>query len=322
MFCRYRQKKIKSFIAGLLTLAAALGLLLFSSCHTIPEIRNAAVFASRLPPDAGLYFSVTVPQNRELLSRIFEAAMPEIDAFDQVLVRTKAVYASVGTGFSASETKTGKTQLDMVAVGRYPANLIRTLLSSDPEWEEEIITVEGDLYPVLKHRGRSLSLVSSGSNVIYISSGDVSLLLLRELYQQNTEFPEAIAQKFLQEDLFLYAPEPGREALGEISEGKIRLPVRNITVSLNSETEELYRLSGTVLVEEEKDTRILTVLLRGILASLLMQEKIMTLDEIKTVLRITSDGAAVFVNGLVFTREDIAALAAKIFSSIVVPGGE
>lgn len=293
-----------------------------SSCQSLPEIRNAAVFASRLSPNASLYFSVTVPRNRELLSRIFTAAMPEIDAFDQVLERTQAVYASVGSGLTASEGPAGKSQLDMVAVGRYPANLIRMILSSDPEWQEEIIIIDDKQYPVLKHRKRALSLILSSENVLYISSGDVSLLLLRELYQEKTEFSEAIEQKFLKEDLFLYAPEPGREAIGEVSQGKIRLPVRNITVSLNSEQRNLYRLSAAVVVEEEKDTRILTVLLRGILASLLMQEKIMTLDEIKSVLTITSDAAAVFVDGLVFSEEELAAVAAKIFSAFVIPGGE
>jgi hypothetical protein len=196
------------------------------------------------------------------------------------------------------------------------------ILSSDPEWQEEIIIIDDKQYPVLKHRKRALSLILSSENVLYISSGDVSLLLLRELYQEKTEFSEAIEQKFLKEDLFLYAPEPGREAIGEVSQGKIRLPVRNITVSLNSEQRNLYRLSAAVVVEEEKDTRILTVLLRGILASLLMQEKIMTLDEIKSVLTITSDAAAVFVDGLVFSEEELAAVAAKIFSAFVIPGGE
>ena len=108
--------------------AAAAALLSLAGCATAP-VRPAAQWLGVLPDSATLYVSLDVQRSADVLRSALEQAGPDLREVEPLLERTDRLYAAVETVEGSSP------RVSMVALGSYPAGLIRSRLCGSRSWK-------------------------------------------------------------------------------------------------------------------------------------------------------------------------------------------
>jgi hypothetical protein len=282
---------VKARPAYLAAAAAAVALLLITGCATAP-VRPAAEWLGVLPDAATLYVSLDVERSADVLRSAFEQAGPSASEVEPLLERTDRVYAAVETAEGAA------ARISMVALGSYPAGLIRSRLCGSRSWDT-VKSPAGTYYVSTK---TGLQVGVPGRYAVLVSSGSMETLIARFKAPIAPAIPPDAAEGMDTADLALYLPElPG--ILPGVS-GGVSLPIREVWLEARRAGDR-YEVTGTCNTASERDARSLVLLVRlGLVAWMRTQDLADVSGRLATV-AVTAEGSQVTLAGLSFTKEEI-----------------
>ncbi len=273
-------------------LAAATGaMLLIAGCATAP-VRPSAQWLGVLPDSATLYVSLDVQRSADVLRSAFEQAGPDLRDVEPLLERTDRLYAAV------EMAEGSPSRISVVALGSYPAGLIRSRLCGSRSWKT-VKSPAGKYYVSSK---AGLQVGVPGGYAVLASTGSIETLLARFAAPIAPAMPPEAAEGMDQADLSLYLPElPG--GLGGVP-GGAALPIREVWLEARREGER-YEVTGTCNSASERDARSLVLLLKlGLVAWMRTQGLADVSGRLKNV-TVAADGLQVKITGLSFGQDEI-----------------
>jgi hypothetical protein len=192
-------------------------LLLVAGCATAP-VRPASQWLGALPGDAMLYLSLDVGRSADVLRAALERAGPETREVGPMLERTDRLYAAVEKAASSSPAR-----LSLLALGSYPAGLIRSRLCGSRSWNT-VKSTAGTYYVSTK---AGLQVGVPKGYAVLVSTGAIETLLARFAAPVAPPLPAEVAEDMERADLVLYLPElPG--GLPGTPGGAVSLPIREV----------------------------------------------------------------------------------------------
>lgn len=267
--------------------AAALAV---AGCVTAP-VRPAAEWLGVLPDGAGLYLSLGVARSTDVLQAALERAGPDLREVGPLLERTDRLYGAVEGLGEASP------RVSLVALGSYPAGLIRSRLCCSRSWK----TVASGVgrYYVSAKAGVQVG-VPAGFAVL-VSTGSLETLLARFGAPKMPPMPPEAAEGMETADLSLYLPElPG----GLAGSSGAPLPVREVWVEARR-TADRYEVTGTFNASSDRDARSLVLLLRLALVAWMRTQGLSDVSGKLKDVTVAADGSRVKVAGLWFGKDEI-----------------
>jgi hypothetical protein len=272
--------------------AAAVGaLLLIAGCATAP-MRPAVQWLGALPDTAMLFASLDVQRSADVLQAALEGAGPDLKDVASMLERTERLYAAVETADGSPAV------LSMIALGTYPAGLIRSRLCCSSSWKT-VKSPAGTYYVSTKN---GLQVGVPGGYAVLVSTGSMETVLARFAAPIAPPMPPEAADSMDQADLCLYLPElPGGFAGFP---GGADLPIREVWLEARRSAER-YDVTGTCNTASERDARSLVLLLKiGLVAWMRTQGLADISGRLKGV-TVAADGLQVKVAGLSFGQDEI-----------------
>jgi hypothetical protein len=287
--------------------AAAAALLLVAGCATVP-VRPAAQWLGALPDNATLYVSLDVERSVDVLRAALERAGPESREVGPMLERTDRLYAAVERADPSSPAR-----LSLVALGSYPAGLIRSRLCSSRSWET--VKSSAGTYYVSAKAGVQVG-VPKGYAVL-VSTGAIETLLARFAAPVAPPLPAEVAEGMERADMVLYLPELPGGLPG--APGGAALPIREVWLDVRR-TADRYDVAGTCNTATERDARSLVLLARLALVAWMRAQNLPDpIERLKTV-TVTSEGAQVKLAGLSFAKDELVPVLLSL-AGMTAPGG-
>jgi hypothetical protein len=271
--------------------AAAAAMLLIAGCATAP-VRPSAQWLGVLPDSATLYLALDVQRSADVLRAALAQAGPDVQEIEPLLERTDRLYASV-------EMAPGSpSRISVVALGSYPAGLIRSRLCGSRSWKT-VKSPAGRYYVSAKN---GLQVGVPGGYAVLASTGSVETLLARLEAPIAPAMPPDAAEGMDRADLSLYLPElPG--GLGGVP-GGATLPILEVWLEARR-TADRYEIAGTCNTASERDARSLVLLLRlGLVTWMRTQGLADVSGRLKSV-TVAAEGLQVKVAGLSFGQDEI-----------------
>ncbi len=181
-------------------LCAVVAVLVLASCASAPQ-RSPSEWMGVLPGDATMYVSVSVPRSADLIRRTLKQGGPAYNDVVQLADRTSRAV------FSVTMAKGAPTRFTAVALGNYPAVLIRMSLSGKKEWKQMSASAGG--YYLWNKANLQLSV--PGGGVLLATNQDMPALLAKYKDPIPLPIPPEVASDMTKTDLVLYIPQlPGR----------------------------------------------------------------------------------------------------------------
>ncbi|OHD72741.1 MAG: hypothetical protein A2177_04940 [Spirochaetes bacterium RBG_13_68_11] len=282
---------VKARIAALAAGAAAAALLSMAGCATAP-VRPSAQWLGVLPDSATLYVFLDVQRSADVLRSALEQAGPDMREVELLLERTDRLYASVEMAEGSA------SRVSVVALGSYPAGLIRSRLRGNRSWKT-VKSPAGKYYVSSK---AGLQVGVPGGYAVLASTGSIETLLARFAAPIAPAMPPEAAEGMDQTDLSLYLPELPGSLPGSL--GGATLPIREVWLEARRAGDR-YEVAGTCNTASERDARSLVLLLKlGLVAWMRSQELTDVSGRLSTV-TVAADGAQVKLTGLYFAKEEI-----------------
>lgn len=270
--------------------AVAASLLAVAGCVTAP-VRPAAAWLGVLPDDAALYLSLDVRRSADLLQEALAGAGPDLREVGPLLERTDRLYGAV-------ESLEGSfPRLSLVALGSYPAGLIRSRLCCSRSWTT-VRSSSGTYYASAKV---GVQVGVPAGFAVLVSTGSLETLLARFEAPKAPPMPTEAAEGMETADLSLYLPElPG--GLGGTSGPA--LPVREVWAE-GRRAGDRFEVRGAANAASERDARSLVLLLRLALVAWMRTQGLSDVSgRLKTV-TVAAEGSRVKVSGLWFGKDEI-----------------
>jgi hypothetical protein len=270
--------------------AAVAALLAFAGCATAP-VRPAVQWLGVLPDTATMFVSMDVERSADVLRTALQQAGPDLREIVPLLERTDRLYAAVETVEGSS------SRVSMVALGSYPAGMIRSRLCGSRSWKT--VKSPAGTYYVSTKAGLQVS-VPRGYAVL-VSAGSMETLLARFEIPIAPAMPAEVADDMDRADLVLYLPElpSGFPATASMS-----VPIREVWLDARR-TGDRYEVGGTCNTATERDARSLVLLFRlGLVAWMRAQGLSDVSARLKTV-TVAADGLQVKLSGLSFGQDEI-----------------
>ncbi|MCX7031557.1 MAG: hypothetical protein NTU62_15750 [Spirochaetes bacterium] len=270
--------------------AAAGALLALAGCATAP-VRPAAQWLGVLPGDATLYVALDVTSSAEVLRAALEQAGPDLREVVPLLERTDRLYAAVETAEGSP------SRVSMIALGTYPAGLIRSRLCGSRSWKT--VKSPAGKYYVSAKAGLQVS-VPKGYAVL-VSSGSIETLLARFDVPIASAMPAEVADDMDRADLVLYLPElPG----GFPATASVSVPIREVWLDARRAGDR-YEVAGTCNTATERDARSLVLLVRFGLVTWMRAQGLSDISGRLKSVTVAAEGAQVKLSGLSFGQDEI-----------------
>jgi hypothetical protein len=271
--------------------AALLALLGLAGCATAP-VRPAAAWLGVLPDQAMLYVSLDVKRSADVLGAALGQAGSDLKEVEPLLDRATRLYAAV------ERTEGSAARISAIALGTYPAGLIRSRLCGSRSWKK-VKTPAGKYYVYAK-TGMQVSV--PGGYAVLVSSGSIETLLARFAAPTAPAMPAEAADDMDSADLVLYLPELPGGLPG--SAAGVSVPIREVWLDARR-TGDSYGVSGTCNAASERDARSLVLLIRlGLVAWLKSQNLPDVSARLKTV-TVAAEGSQVKLAGLSFSKDEL-----------------
>ncbi|MCX7040020.1 MAG: hypothetical protein NT005_12915 [Spirochaetes bacterium] len=280
--------------AGMKRLAVfAAAALLLASCATAP-VRSPAGWMGVLPGDDTMYVSVSVPPSAALIKKMLKNAGPGTADIVRLVDVTERVVLGVRL------VPHQQPRFTAVAIGSYPASIIRCRLTGNREWKR--ITTPAGRYWQWSKTGIQIAI--TGRTILLAANGEVETLLPRYESPVALRIPPEVSLDMENADLVLYLP----ELPGGITQGSsARVPIQEVWLDA-AKSEGGYGVMGTANTGSERDAKLVALVLRLALVAWLRSENLPnTAERLKTV-TISADGTQVKMSGLAFTEEEIVTL--------------
>jgi hypothetical protein len=296
--------------AALAAAAAAGAMLLIAGCATAP-VRPSAQWLGVLPDSATLYVSLDVQRSADVLRSVLEQAGPDLRDVEPLLERTDRLYASV------EMVEGSASRVSMVALGSYPAGLIRSRLCGSRSWKT-VKSPAGKYYVSVK---TGLQVGVPGGYAVLASTESVESLLARLDAPVAPAMPPDAAEGMDRADLSLYLPElPG--GLSGVP-GGAALPIREVWLEARRAGDR-YEVAGTCNTASERDARSLVLLIRLGLVAWMRTQGLSDVGGRLATVTVAANGLQVKASGLSFGQDEIVpvllALAGGSKGSAVGPG--
>jgi hypothetical protein len=282
---------MRTRLAAVAVGAAAAALLVLAGCATAP-VRPAAQWLGVLPDGATLYVSLDVKSSADVLRAALEQAGPDVREVEPLLDRTNRLYAAV------ERDEGSASRVSMVALGTYPAGLIRSRLCGSRSWK----TVRSPVGKYYSSARTGLQVGVPNGYAVLVSTGSLETLLARFAAPTAPAIPTEAAEDMDRADLVLYLPGlPG--GLGGATAG-VSVPIREVWLNARR-TGDAYEVSGTCNTASERDARSLVLLIRlGLVAWMRSQNLADVSGRLKTV-TVEPEGAQVRLAGLSFAKGEL-----------------
>jgi hypothetical protein len=282
---------VNARIAALAAAAATGAMLMIAGCATAP-VRPAAQWLGVLPDSATLYVSLDVQRSADVLRSALEQAGPDLRDVEPLLERTDRLYAAVETVEGSSP------RVSMVALGSYPAGLIRSRLCGSRSWKT-VKSPAGKYYVSSK---AGLQVGVPGGYAVLASTGSMETLLARFAAPIAPAMPPEAAEGMDTADLSLYLPELPGSLPG--SSGGAQLPIREVWLEARRAGDR-YEVTGTCNTASERDARSLVLLLKlGLVTWMRTQGLADVSGRLKNV-TVVAEGTQVKLAGLSFAKDEI-----------------
>jgi len=290
--------------------AAAAAMLLVAGCATAP-VRPAAQWLGVLPSSATLYASLDVATSADVIAAALEKAGPDARKVAPLLERTTRVYAALEAGAAGDQEQ---RRISLVALGRYPAGMIRSRLCGSRSWDK--VKSPAGTYYVEKKSGVQVGV--PGGYAVLVSTGSIETLLGRAAAPIAPAMPIEAAEGMETSDLSLYLPElPGGLPGASLGQG---LPIREVWLEARR-TADRYDLTGTCNAASERDARSLVLLVRLALVTWLRAQGLSDVPGRLKNVAIAADGPQVKLSGLSFGKDEIVAILLALAGSPAAAGG-
>jgi hypothetical protein len=271
--------------------AAALLALALAGCATAPA-RPAAQWLGVLPDTSTLFVSLDVERSADVLRAALERAGPDLREVEPMLERTNRLYAAVETAEGSA------SRISLVALGSYPAGLIRSRLCGSRSWKT-VKSPVGKYYVSVK---TGMQVGVPGGYAVLVSSGSIETLLTRFAAPTAPAMPAEAAEDMDRADLVLYLPELPGGFPG--ASGGAALPIREVWLDARR-TADAYEVTGTCNTASERDARSLVLLVRlGLVAWMRSQNLSDVSGRLKSV-TVAAEGSQVKLGGLSFAKDEI-----------------
>lgn len=305
-------------------LCAVVALLVLASCASAPQ-RSPSEWMGVLPGDATMYVSVSVPQSADLIRRTLKQGGPAYNDVVQLADRTSRAV------FSVTMTKGAPTRFAAVALGNYPAVLIRMSLSGKKEWKQ-MSASEGGYYLWNK---ANLQLSIPGGGVLLATNQDMPALLAKYKDPIPLPIPPEVASDMTKTDLVLYIPRlpgglstsvsrpPGAaddadQPPAQDSESRPRLPIREVWVDA-VKTKDGYIMGASMNTATEEQSRVLSLVLRIGIVAWMKSNNVPNAAERLRAITVNPDGTTVRVKGIAVTDQEIIPLFLAILNGPAAP---
>jgi hypothetical protein len=249
-----------------------------------------------LPGDATMYLSLDVARSADVLAAALKGAGPDLKDVEPLLERTRRLYAAIEMGDGTSRG------ISMVAVGSYPAGLIRSRLCGSRSWDT-VKSPAGKYYVSTKV---GVQVGVPGGFAVLVSSGAMDSLLARFAEPVAIAMPAEAAEGMDVDDLWLYLPElPG--GLPGVPAGGASLPIREVWLDVRR-TADRYEVAGTCNTTSERDARSLVLLVRLALVAWMRTQGLSDVSGWLKNVTVAADGVQVRLSGLSFGKDEIVPL--------------
>jgi hypothetical protein len=271
--------------------AAAAAALLLAGCATAP-VRPAAQWLGVLPDSATLYVSLDVGRSADVLRSALGQAGPDVQKVEPLLERTRRLYAAVETAAGSSP------RISMVAIGSYPAGLIRSRLCGSRSWKT-VKSPAGKYYVSSK---AGLQVGVPGGYAVLASTGSMETLLARFAAPIAPAMPLEAAEGMDQADLSLYLPELPGSLPG--TPGAATLPIREVWLEARR-ADDRYEVAGTCNTASERDARSLVLLLKLGLVAWMRSQGLADVSGRLSTVTVAAEGTQVRLAGLSFAKDEL-----------------
>ncbi len=278
----------------LLRVGAATALVLLASCQTVPQ-RSSLEWMGVLPGDATMYISVAVPKSADLIRKTLKASGP---AYNDVITLSNWTTRLL---VSVTVAKDAPMSFAAVALGGYPALLLRMSLSGKKEWKE-VKEAEGSYYAWNK---ANLQLSVPNGSILLAANGQMPTLLSRYKTPVPLPLPPEVASDMEKTDIVVYMPQlPGGigeasidQPAAEESVDRPRLAIRDVWLDAVKTTDG-YVLGGTMNTDTEEQARALSLVVRiGIVAWMKSSNVPDAAQRLRTI-TVSAEGTSVRVKGI------------------------
>jgi hypothetical protein len=236
--------------------------------------------------------SRNVQRSADVLRAALAEASPNVQEVEPLLARTDRLYASVEMAEGSA------SRVSLVALGSYPAGLIRSRLCGSRSWKT-VKSPAGKYYESVKN---GLQVGVPGGYVVLVSTGSVETLLARLDAPIAPAMPPDAAEGMERADLSLYLPELPGSLPG--SSGGAQLPIREVWLEARRAGDR-YEVTGTCNTASERDARSLVLLLKlGLVAWMRTQGLADVSGRLKNV-TVVAEGTQVKLAGLSFAKDEI-----------------
>lgn len=292
---------------ALRALVAAILPALFAACRTPPPPLPEADPASALPAEAGLYFALAVPENRDFLRRVAAENGLASRGSDYFLDRSRIVY-----GAAEFSPEKGSSRLTVAAQGDFSRALVEFGVRRSEGWSEHRLeTAVGAIRYYRDPQGREIAVPSD--EIILLASGGGVEESLRRLYGLPPAGRTAtLPRGFRSRSAAFCFSRPGGN-LFPLTAGFLEvIPFQEAEVYADRRDGH-FSLDGRAVFAGSREAASAAALLRLFLSGLMIAEG-RSPAEIRSSLSVQVSGPEIFFSGLVFSDDSAAALLRRILA--------
>lgn len=236
--------------------------LIVASCATLPPERPSGQWLGVLPPESTFFVAADIISSRELLESFLAEAEGESKEILNILKRTSRLYAGVKL------SPFMPASLSVIALGNYPAALVRIPLGINKEWHKARAP-----RPYWQHSVKVLQVAVPERNLILFSTGTIERMLERLQHPLSYPLPPEVSFGMEQADFIIFFP-----ILPTLSEKTQleKLPFRRFWVTADK-GEKFYELVGVFALAdtyEIKQARLVKALFRLVLIGWMRKAKL------------------------------------------------
>jgi hypothetical protein len=282
-------------------------LLLLASCATVPQ-RSPSQWLGVLPGDATLYASLSVTGSAELIRKALKEAGPGFEDVNSLIGMTKRLVCSVTIARAAPP------RFAVVALGSYPSGFIGIRLAGSKDWVKK--SGPGGAYWEWTKAGIQMSIPNNG--ILLAANGDVDALLAHWSAPDPFVVPPEVAVDMEKTDMVLYMPELPGGLEQSAAENGVHIPLQEVWMSAVKEKGG-YTLSGTANTSSEKESELLTLVLRLGIVVWMRTENVPHATERLRSISVTSSGSQVKLAGMRFSEDELIPLFLALVKGMSAP---
>lgn len=282
---------------------------LFAACRTPPPPLRELKPAAALPTGADLYFSLSIPENRDFLQHIIADRGLGSRGSDYFLRRAQFVYGAAHLPSPDSSPRPGPRLL-VAAEGDFSRSLVEFGVRRERGWtEEKLKTARGPLRYYQNNQGAEIAAPADGLILLSLG-GEITPALERLFRGTGDEDQGLIPPEYLARSFALRFSRP-RGHLSLPLGGILDNFLYNLTKVYGDRTEGQFTLSGEAVFSGPGEATAAAVLLRLVFSGLLLGQGL-DLPQIRSILSVDAEGETVFFSGLQFSEESVTDFLNKI----------